>query len=244
MSILVIADHNNTRLSGDTLNTIAAARKISLKQNRVKIHVLVAGLGCKGVAEAMAKVAAVDRILLADLPAYAHQLPENLAPLIAQLSRGYSHVLAPANAHGKNVLPRVAALLDVDQISEIIKVNDADTFQPAIYSGQAIATVQSCAPIKVMTIHTASFAPVACKGGRARIDYIGASCNTGLSRVIADAPTATEIEAKAQLRLLDHATGLRAKGTRPVVRLHRRPTTLSSDCYSNPTYQRLHLQSG
>ena len=227
MSILVIAEHNNTRLSGDTLNAIAAARKISLKQNRLKIHVLIAGLGCKGVAETVAKVAAVDRVLLADLPAYAHQLPENLAPLITQLTRGYSHVLAPPNSHGKNILPRVAALLDFDQVSEIIRVIDADTFQRAIYGGQAIATVQSCAPIKVMTIHTASFEPVACKGGRARIDHIGASCNPGLSRVIADTSIGTAVAAKIQHRLADRCTGLRAKGARPLVSVNRRPSTLS-----------------
>jgi electron transfer flavoprotein alpha subunit len=147
MAILVIAEHNNAALAGATLNTVAAARQIG-----GDIHLLVAGSGCAAVAEAAAKVAGVAKVLVADHAAYAHQLPENLAPLIVQLvqeqgARGYSHVLAAATTNGKNVLPRVAALLDVDQLSEIIKVIDADTFQRPIYAGNAIATVQSSAAV-------------------------------------------------------------------------------------------------
>ena len=124
MAILVIAEHNNAALAAATLNTVAAAAKIG-----GDIHVLVAGQNVAGVADAAAKVAGVSKVLVADDAAYANQLPENVAPLIAELGKNYSHVLAPATTNGKNYLPRVAALLDVDQISEIIAVDSADTFQ-------------------------------------------------------------------------------------------------------------------
>lgn len=198
MTILVLAEHDNTTLAATTLNAVAAARRISTWQAGKEIHVLVAGLGCRCVADAATRVAGVTRVLLADMPAYASQLPENLAPLIVELARGYSHVVAPANANGKNILPRVAALLDVDQISEIIKVIDADTFQRPIYSGRAIATVQSSASIKVITVHPASFGPVAAKGGSARVETIGASCNAGISSVISEqSPRAVRSESTA-----------------------------------------------
>ncbi|NWL77804.1 electron transfer flavoprotein subunit alpha, partial [Pseudomonas taiwanensis] len=132
MAILVIAEHNNSALAAATLNTVTAAQEIG-----GDIHVLVAGQGVGAAAEAAAKVAGVSKVLVADHAAYAHQLPENVAPLVASIARDFSHVLAPATTNGKNYLPRVAALLDVDQISEIIAVESADTFKRPIYAGNA-----------------------------------------------------------------------------------------------------------
>ncbi|HEY6611136.1 MAG TPA: FAD-binding protein [Pseudomonas sp.] len=181
MAILVIAEHNNVALAGATLNTVAAAQQIG-----GDIHLLVAGSGCAAVTEAAVKVAGVSKVLVADHAAYAHQLPENLAPLIAELGKGYSHVLAPATTNGKNVLPRVAALLDVDQISEIIKVLAVDTFQWPIYAGNAIATVQSSASVKVITVRGTGFDAVAATGGSASIETIGASCDAGISAFVGE----------------------------------------------------------
>ncbi|WKN19794.1 electron transfer flavoprotein subunit alpha/FixB family protein [Azotobacter vinelandii] len=179
MAILVIAEHNNATLSGVTLNTLAAARQIG-----GDIHVLVAGVGCDAVAKSAAGVEGVAKVLLADAPVYAHQLPENLAPLIVELARGYSHVMAAATTNGKNYLPRVAALLDVDQISEIVKVLGPDTFQRPIYAGNAIATVQSSAAVKVITVRTTGFDPVAAEGGCAAIEAIGTSCDSAVSTFV------------------------------------------------------------
>ena len=187
MAILVIAEHNNVALAAATLNTVAAAQQIG-----GDVHLLVAGQGCAAVAEAATQVAGIAKVLLADAPAYAHQLPENLAPLIVQLvqergSRGaYSHVLAPATSNGKNVLPRVAALLDVEQISEIVKVVSADTFQRPIYAGNAIATVQSSAVVKVITVRATGFDAVAGEGGSAAIEAIGAACDAGISAFVGE----------------------------------------------------------
>jgi electron transfer flavoprotein alpha subunit len=181
MAILVIAEHNNVALAAATLNTVAAAAQIG-----GDIHVLVAGSGCAAVAEAAAKIAGVAKVLVADSAAFAHQLPENVAPLIAELGKGYSHVLAPATTSGKNVLPRVAALLDVDQISEIVKVESADTFKRPIYAGNAIATVQSSAAIKVITVRTTGFDAVAAEGGSAAIEAVAAGGDAGISSFVGE----------------------------------------------------------
>ncbi|SFP85677.1 electron transfer flavoprotein alpha subunit [Geopseudomonas sagittaria] len=182
MAILVIAEHNNSALAAATLNTVAAAAQIG-----GDIHLLVAGQGCGAVAEAAAQVAGVAKVLLADNAAFAHQLPENVAPLIVELARGaYSHVLAPATTNGKNYLPRVAALLDVEQISEIVKVVSADTFQRPIYAGNAIATVQSSASVKVITVRSTGFDAVAAAGGSAAIEAVGAACNAGISSFVGE----------------------------------------------------------
>ena len=181
MAILVIAEHNNVALAAATLNTVAAAAQIG-----GDIHVLVAGQGCASVAEAAAKVAGVAKVLVADNAAFAHQLPENVAPLVAELGKGYSHVLAAATTNGKNVLPRVAALLDVDQISEIIKVESADTFQRPIYAGNAIATVQSSAPIKVITVRGTGFDAVAAEGGSAAIEAVAVGGDAGISAFVGE----------------------------------------------------------
>ncbi|EKM95634.1 electron transfer flavoprotein subunit alpha [Stutzerimonas degradans] len=186
MTILVIAEHNNAVLAAATLNTVAAAAKMG-----GDIHVLVAGSGCGAIGEAAAKIAGVSKVLVADDAAYAHQLPENVAPLIAQLveesgAKSYSHVLAPATTNGKNFLPRVAALLDVDQISEITSVESADTFKRPIYAGNAIATVQSTAPIKVITVRTTGFDAVSGEGGSAAIEQIAGSGDAGKSAFVGE----------------------------------------------------------
>ena len=190
MTILVVADLSqgleNGAVAPATLNTVAAAAKIG-----GDVHVLVAGQNVGGVAESAARIAGVAKVLVADNAAYAHVLPENVAPLIVALveqggAKGYSHVLAPATTNGKNILPRVAALLDVDQISEIISVESADTFKRPIYAGNAIATVQSSAAIKVITVRTTGFDAVAAEGGSAAIEAVGAVHNAGISAFVGE----------------------------------------------------------
>lgn len=181
MAILVIAEHTNVALGAATLNTVAAATAIG-----GDIHVLVAGTECAAVAEAAAKIAGVSKILLADNAAFAYQLPENVAPLIAEVGKNYTHILASATTTGKNVLPRVAALLDVDQISEIIAVESADTFKRPIYAGNAIATVQSSAAIKVITVRSTGFDAVAAEGGSATIEAITAGGDAGISAFVGE----------------------------------------------------------
>jgi electron transfer flavoprotein alpha subunit len=187
MAILIIAEHNNSALAAATLNTVAAAAQIG-----GDVHLLVAGAGCATVAEAAAKVVGVAKVLLADAPAFAHQLPENLAPLIVGLAGAYSHVLAPATSNGKNVLPRVAALLDVEQISEIVKVIDADTFQRPIYAGNAIATVQSSAAVKVITVRATGFDAVAGEGGSAVVEAVSGGSDAGISAFVGEALAKSE----------------------------------------------------
>ncbi|MBD9578090.1 electron transfer flavoprotein subunit alpha/FixB family protein, partial [Pseudomonas sp. PDM23] len=150
------------------------------------IAVLVAGQNVGGVAEAAAKIAGVSKVLVADNAAYAHQLPENVAPLIAELGKGYSHVLAAATTNGKNFLPRVAALLDVDQISEIIEVVSADTFKRPIYAGNAIATVQSSAAVKVITVRGTGFDAVAAEGGSAAVEAVSGPADAGKSAFVGE----------------------------------------------------------
>ncbi|SDK14359.1 electron transfer flavoprotein subunit alpha/FixB family protein [Pseudomonas indica] len=181
MTILVVAEHTNTALAPATLNVVTAAQKIG-----GDIHVLVAGSGCSAAAEAAAKVAGVSKVLVADNAAYAHQLPENVAPLIAELAKGYSHVLAAATTNGKNFLPRVAAQLDVDQISEIIAVESADTFKRPIYAGNAIATVQSSAAIKVITVRTTGFDAAAAEGGSAAVEAVSGPADAGKSAFVGE----------------------------------------------------------
>ncbi|WP_425317594.1 electron transfer flavoprotein subunit alpha/FixB family protein [Pseudomonas nitroreducens] len=186
MAILVIAEHNNGALGAATLNTVAAAQKIG-----GDIAVLVAGQNVGGVAEAAARIAGVAKVLVADNAAYAHLLPENVAPLIAALVNGeggkiYSHVLAAATTNGKNFLPRVAALLDVDQISEIIEVVSADTFKRPIYAGNAIATVQSSAAVKVITVRGTGFDAVAAEGGSAAVEAVSGPADAGKSAFVGE----------------------------------------------------------
>ena len=181
MTIFVIAEHTNAALAAATLNTVAAAQAIG-----GDIHVLVAGAACGAAAEAAAKVAGVAKVLVADNAAYAHQLPENVAPLVAELGKGYSHILAAATSNGKNILPRVAAQLDVDQISEITAVVSADTFQRPIYAGNAIATVQSSAAVKVITVRSTGFDPVAAEGGSAAVEAVSGAADAGKSAFVGE----------------------------------------------------------
>jgi electron transfer flavoprotein alpha subunit len=181
MTILIIAEHNNAALAPATLNVVTAAQKMG-----GEIQLLVAGSGCAAVAEAAAKVAGVAKVLLADNAAFAHQLPENLAPLVAELGKGCSHVLAAATSNGKNLLPRVAALLDVDQISEIIAVDAADTFKRPIYAGNAIATVQSSAAVKVITVRATGFDAAAAEGGSAAVEAVASGADAGKSAFVGE----------------------------------------------------------
>lgn len=181
MAILVIAEHTNVALGAATLNTVSAAKAIG-----GEIHVLVAGAGSAAVAEAAAKIDGVSKVLSADNAAFAHQLPENVAPLIAEVGKGYSHILASATTNGKNIMPRVAALLDVDQISEIIAVEGADTFKRPIYAGNAIATVQSSAAIKVITVRGTGFDAAAAEGGSATVEAVAAGSDAGISAFVGE----------------------------------------------------------
>jgi len=171
MTILVIAEHN----------PVAAAKAIG-----GDIHVLVAGSNCAAIGEAASKIEGVSKVLVAEDAAYANQLPENVAPLIAGLAKDYSHVLAAATTNGKNFLPRVAAQLDVDQISEIIAVESADTFKRPIYAGNAIATVQSSAPIKVITVRATGFDPVNAEGGSASVEQVSGTGDAGVSSFVGE----------------------------------------------------------
>lgn len=167
MSILVVAEHDNDAVDPSTLKTLAAA-----KQMGGDIHVLVAGKGCATVAENLAKADGVSKVFLADNAVYEHQLAENIGTLIAELGKDYSHVIAPATTTGKNYMPRVAALLDVAQISDIISVESDDTFKRPIYAGNAIATVQSEDAIKVITVRTTAFDAVAEEGGSGSVEAL------------------------------------------------------------------------
>ncbi len=175
MTVLLVADHNNTALGGSTAKAMAAATAIG-----GGVHVLVAGAGCGAAAEAAAKLDGATKVLVADAPHLANQLAEELAPLIVGLAGSYDAILASATASGKNVLPRVAAALDVAQISEIIKVVSPDTFERPIYAGNAIQTVQSADPKKVITVRTASFQAVG-SSGSAPIEKISAPAAAGIS---------------------------------------------------------------
>lgn len=181
MSILVIAEHNNSELNGATLKTLAAAQQIG-----ADIDLLVAGHGCQAVAAAAAKVAGVSNVLVADDAAYGHFLAENLGDLVAKLGAGYSHILAAATTTGKNFLPRVAALLDVAQISDILSVESSDTFKRPIYAGNAIATVQSSDAIKVISVRTTAFDAVAAEGGNASIEAISAAGDSGKASFVGE----------------------------------------------------------
>ncbi|MFC3530862.1 electron transfer flavoprotein subunit alpha/FixB family protein [Vogesella sp. LIG4] len=177
MAILVIAEHDNQSLKAGTLNTVTAAAKLG------EVHVLVAGHNAAAAADAAKSVAGVAKVLLADSAAYAHGLAENVAPLVVDLAKGYSHVLAPATSYGKNLLPRVAALLDVAQISDIIAIESADTFVRPVYAGNVLATVQSSDSIKVITVRTTAF-EAAAAGGAANVESVAAAADAALSSFV------------------------------------------------------------
>ncbi|MGF6729192.1 electron transfer flavoprotein alpha subunit [Paraburkholderia youngii] len=180
---LVVAEHDNASIKAATLNTIAAAQKIG-----GEIHVLVAGHNAQAAADAAAKIAGVAKVLLADAPQLEAGLAENVEAtvltLVQDAARNYTHILAPATAYGKNVAPRIAAKLDVAQISDITAVDSADTFERPIYAGNAIAIVQSADPIKVITVRSTGFDAVAAEGGSAAVEKIEAAADAGISQFV------------------------------------------------------------
>jgi electron transfer flavoprotein alpha subunit len=178
MTALVIAEHDNASLKASTLNTVTAASKCA-----GEVHVLIAGHHCDAAAAAAAQIAGVSKVIVADGAPFADGLAENVAAQALAIAKHYTHVLAPATAYGKNILPRVAALLDVGQISEISKVESPDTFERPIYAGNAIATVQSVDPIKVITVRATGF-DAAASGGSAAIEKIDAVADTGKSAFV------------------------------------------------------------
>jgi len=181
MSTLVIAEHDNASLKPATLSTVAAAQALG-----GDIDILVAGENCAAVADAAAAVAGVRKVLVADNSVYGHQLAENVSLLIAELAAGYDNILAATTSNGKNTMPRVAALLDVGQISEVMSVESADTFKRPIYAGNVIATVQSSDAKKVMTVRNTAFDPVAAEGGSASIEAVSAVHDAGIASFVSE----------------------------------------------------------
>jgi len=179
MSILVIAEHDNSELKVSTLNTIAAANEIG-----GDVDVLVAGFNCNTVAEATKSIGGIKKVLLANKPAYANFLAENIGSLVAEVGSNYSHILTPATANGKNFMPRVAAALDVSQISDISAVISEDTFERPIYAGNCIATVQSSDSVKVITVRITGFDPCSSSGGSAAIEEIDVDKDMEISSFI------------------------------------------------------------
>ncbi|MBI5717261.1 MAG: electron transfer flavoprotein subunit alpha/FixB family protein [Burkholderiales bacterium] len=179
MTALVIAEHDHGTLKGATYNTVTAALQCG-----GDVHVLVAGQNAGGAAQAAAKIPGVAKVLHADGASLAEQLAENVGAQVLSIAKGYSHLLFPATAHGKNVAPRVAALLDVAQISDATKVISADTFERPIYAGNAIATVQSADAIKVITVRTTGFDAAAAAGGSAAVETLAAVTDSGLSSFV------------------------------------------------------------
>jgi electron transfer flavoprotein alpha subunit len=179
MTALVIAEHDNQSIKAATLNTVAAAAQCG-----GDVHVLVAGAGCGAAAQAAAQIAGVTKVLVADAPQFADGLAENVAEQALAVAGNYSHILAPATAYGKNILPRVAAKLDVAQLSDITKVDSPDTFERQIYAGNAIATVQSADKVKVITVRGTAFDPAAATGGSAATENLTAVADAGISQFV------------------------------------------------------------
>jgi electron transfer flavoprotein alpha subunit len=203
MISLVIAEHDNQSLKPATLNAVTAAAQIG-----GEIHLLVAGSACAAVAQSAAQIAGVGKVLLADAPHYGDQSPENLAALVVAQAGGYSHLLAAASVAGKNLMPRVAALLDVAQISEIVAVHSPDTFVRPIYAGSVLETVSSADAVKVITVRATAFAPAAA-GGTANIEAIAAAADLSLSRLVArDLPHLTRPELAAAKVVVSGGRGL------------------------------------
>jgi electron transfer flavoprotein alpha subunit len=186
MASLVVAEHDNATLKDATHKTVTAAAQVS-----TPVHVLVAGENCAGVAEAAAKIAGVEIVLLADAPAFAKQLAEPMEALILSLAGGYDAILAPATTTGKNILPRVAARLDTPQVSEILKVLSPDTFERPIFAGNAIETLQAPAGKKIITVRTTAFAAAA-EGGSASIEKVTAAADPGLSKFAGESLSKSE----------------------------------------------------
>ena len=181
MAILLIAEHDNAVLKSATLSCVTAATQIG-----DDIDLLVVGNGCAAAADAATKVPGIRKVLLADNAVYDHEIAENVAALVTEIAADYSHILAPATTNGKNFMPRVAALLDVGQVSEIMSVESEDTFKRPIYAGNAIATVQSLDTVKVITVRGTSFDPAATEGGSATVETLSQITDTGLSRLVSE----------------------------------------------------------
>src|SRR3954464_2615659 len=179
MATLVVAEHDNKSIRKSTLNAVAAAQKLG-----GEVHILVAGHEAGEAAKAASQIPGVKKVLHADAPALAEFLAENVAALVVAVAKGYSHILAPSTSNGKNVMPRAAALLDVQQISDIVGVESADTFVRPIYAGNALATVRSKDAIKVITVRTTAFDAVAPSGGSAQVETISAPADAGLSSFV------------------------------------------------------------
>ncbi|MCF8710457.1 electron transfer flavoprotein subunit alpha/FixB family protein [Rhizorhapis sp. SPR117] len=178
MSVLLLVEHDNASVADATLAAVTAAGKLG------EVHALVAGTGAQGAAEAASKIAGVAKVLLADDPSYSHALAENVAPLVVELMASYDAFVAPATSNGKNIAPRVAALLDVMQISDILSVEDSDTFTRPIYAGNAIATVKSSDAKKVLTVRGTAFAKAEASGGSAAVETVSAKGDQGLSSFV------------------------------------------------------------
>ena len=181
MTILVIAEHDNAALNAATLNVVAAAKQIG-----GDIEVLVAGEACGAVADAAAKIDGISKVVIADNAAYKYQIAESMGDLVAELGAGYSHILAAATTTGKDFMPRTAALLDVNMISDIVAVESADTFVRPIYAGNAIATVQSSDSVKVITVRGTGFDPVAAEGGSAAIEATAIVKESAISAFVSE----------------------------------------------------------
>jgi len=179
MTALVIAEHDNASIRGATFNTVTAAAQCG-----GDVHILVAGSNAAAAAAAAAKIAGVAKVLHADSDAFAHGLAENMAAQVLAIASGYSHILFPATASGKNIAPRVAARLDVGQISDVTKVDSPDTFERPIYAGNAIAIVQSLDATKVLTVRTTGFDPAAATGGSAAVETVAATADSGKSSFV------------------------------------------------------------
>ena len=181
MTILVIAEHDNAALNAATLNVVAAAKQIG-----GDIEVLVAGEACGAVADAAAKIDGISKVVVADNAAYKYQIAESMGDLVAELGAGYSHILAAATTTGKDFMPRTAALLDVNMISDIVAVESADTFVRPIYAGNAIATVQSSDSVKVITVRGTGFDPVAGEGGSAAVEATAIVKESAISAFVSE----------------------------------------------------------
>jgi len=206
MTSLVLAEHDNAALKDATHKTVTAAAQIS-----TPVHVLVAGENCAGVAEAAAKITGVEKVLLADAPAYARQLAEPMETLILSLADKYDAVLAPATTTGKNILPRVAAKLDTPQVSEIVRVLSPDTFERPIYAGNAIETVQAPAGKTIVTVRTTAFVAAA-EGGQAVIEKVAAPADSGLSKFAGETLSKSERPELTSARIV--ISGGRGLGSR------------------------------
>src|SRR5215212_3376181 len=178
MSVLVLVEHDGSAIKDATLATVTAAGKLG------EVHALVAGSNVGGVAQEAAKIAGISKVLVADAPHLNHDLAENVAPVAAKLMDGYDAFVAPATTFGKNIAPRVAALLDVMQISDILSVESADTFTRPIYAGNAIATVRSKDPKKVITVRGTTFEKAAREGGNAAVEPVDAGSDAGASKFV------------------------------------------------------------